>query len=192
MWLLPHLAAAAFEHPITRDDERFWSGLLDEGVRRLVLDDRLRVRRRRRGPTAVWGEGFPAHGVGLRSGSGSEIGIATHDGDLVGTVDEGRAHLQVHPGAVYLHQGRRYRVDDLDLTAKQALVTDDGTGELTQPRTDTDIRILDVEERQAVGHACLALASLEVTRQVTGFRRTDGRTGEVLGHEELDLPATLW
>ena len=31
---------------------------------------------------------------------------------------------------------------------------------------------------------------MEVTRQVTGYRRTDGRTGEVLGHEELDLPAT--
>jgi len=190
--LVPHLAAAAFELPLTRDDERFWPGLLDEGVRRLVLDDRLRVRSRRRGPVAVWsGRGFPAHGVGLRSGSGSEVRIATaEDGDAVGTVDDARAHLQVHPGAVYLHQGRRYRVDELDLAARQALVSDDHTGEMTQARTDTDIRILDVEERKVVGRACLSLASVEVTRQVTGYRRTDGRTGEVLGHEELDLPAT--
>ena len=190
--LLPHLAAAAFEHPITLDDERFWPGLLDDGVRRLVLDDRLRVRRRRRGPTAVWsGRGFPAHGVGLRSGSGSEVRIAAaHDGELVGTVDEARAHLQVHPGAVYLHQGRRYRVHDLDLTAKQALVADDDTGELTQPRTATDIRLIDVEERRTVGRAGLSLATLEVNRQVIGYRRRDGRTGEVIGHEELDLPPT--
>jgi DEAD/DEAH box helicase domain-containing protein len=73
----PHLACAAFERPLTHADERWWPGLLDDGVRDLVLDGRLKVRRRAAGgPTAVWGErGFPAHGVGLRSGAGGEIRI---------------------------------------------------------------------------------------------------------------------
>ena len=35
--LLPHLACAAYEHPLTPADERWWGDLLDDGVRRLVL-----------------------------------------------------------------------------------------------------------------------------------------------------------
>ncbi|HEX7276137.1 MAG TPA: DEAD/DEAH box helicase, partial [Acidimicrobiales bacterium] len=40
----PHLACAAYELPLTPDDEAWWGDDLDEGVRRLVLDDRLRLR----------------------------------------------------------------------------------------------------------------------------------------------------
>lgn len=40
----PHLRCAAFELPLTHADEAFWPGLLDDCVRRLVLDDELVVR----------------------------------------------------------------------------------------------------------------------------------------------------
>ncbi len=117
--LLPHLACAAYEHPLTPADERWWGDLLDDGVRRLVLDDQLRLRPRRDHAAAVWcGSGWPAHGVGLRSGFASEVRIVSRatDGDeLIGTVDLGRAPSQVHPGAVYLHQGTHWKVSELDL-----------------------------------------------------------------------------
>ncbi len=66
--LLPHLACAAYELPLTPLDDRWWPDLLDEGVRRLVLDDVLKLRppAHRRGPAAYWaGRGWPSHGVGL-------------------------------------------------------------------------------------------------------------------------------
>ena len=117
-----HLACAAFESPLTLDDEQWWDHAdLADGVRRLVTRDRLEVRRVRRGhrrpqPKAVWADrGFPSHGVGLRSGSSRELRIALADGSLVGTVDSARAPAVVHPGAMYLHQGRCYRVEALDL-----------------------------------------------------------------------------
>ena len=55
------------------DDERWWPELLDDGVRRLVLDDRLKLRPRRgpgpAEPVAFWAApGGPLDGVGLRSG----------------------------------------------------------------------------------------------------------------------------
>ena len=120
-----HLACAAYELPLSAADERWWGDDLDEGVRRLVHGDRLRIRSGARmrqvpgdGPRAVWsGRGFPSRGVGLRSGGGREVRIARADGALVGTVDEGRAPEVVHPGAVYLHQGVAWRVTDLDLDA---------------------------------------------------------------------------
>ena len=41
--------------------------------------------------------------------------IATDlDGTLIGSVDESRVFSQAHPGAVYLHQGDGYVVEELD------------------------------------------------------------------------------
>ena len=191
--LLPHLACAAYEHPLTPADERWWGDLLDDGVRRLVLDDQLRLRPRRDHAAAVWcGSGWPAHGVGLRSGVASEVRIVARatDGsdELIGTVDLGRAPSQVHPGAVYLHQGTHWKVTDLDMDARRAVVEPDDGGEWTQPRTETEVCIAEVEQQRTVGRSRLGLGSIEVRSQVTGYRRRDAKTGETLGHEELDLP----
>ena len=89
------------------DDERWWGDDLDEGVRQLVLDDRLVLRNRR----AVWsGRGAPAPGIGLRSGAADEYRIADDDGRSSAPSTEARAFEVVHPGAIYLHQGQTFRV----------------------------------------------------------------------------------
>ena len=52
----PHLRCAAHELPLTHADQRWWPGVLDDGVRRLVHADELAVRHRgrRQEPIAVW------------------------------------------------------------------------------------------------------------------------------------------
>ena len=188
-----HLACAAHEQPLGHADEQWWPGTLDEGVRALALDDRLKIRDRGRGsvrvPLAVWaGRGWPTHGVGLRSGSSDEVRIATADGTLIGTVDRGRACSLVHPGAVYLHQGQSYRVGELDLDDGAAIVEPFDGGQWTQPRTETDITILGGEARRPVGRSDLAVGSVRVVSRVVGYKRFDSFTGELLGTEELHLP----
>ncbi|MBI2710805.1 MAG: DEAD/DEAH box helicase [Actinobacteria bacterium] len=192
-----HLACAAYESPLTPDDARWWGDDLDDSVRRLVQADRLKVRRwagRAGGPPpvkAVWaGRGVPSHGVGLRSGSPREYRIATRDGSLVGTVDETRAFDLVHPGAVYLHQGRAYRVVELDIDDRTALVEPSSGDDYTVARSTTDIRLLGVDDRRAVGAATLHLGPVRVTTTVTGYQRKDVRTRAVLGAESLELPAS--
>ncbi|HEV3226644.1 MAG TPA: DEAD/DEAH box helicase [Acidimicrobiales bacterium] len=192
--LHPQLGCAAFELPLTAADERWWPELLDDGVREMVLDDRLKVRpptSRRPLPSAVWSaRGFPAHGIGLRSGSTTEYRIARDDDSLVGTVDEARAFDLVHPGAVYLHQGATYRVSALDLDDHVARVEPcDGT-EYTVARTDMSMRVLSVDHQRPVGHARLQLGAIEVASQVTGYQRKDALTGDVIGTSALDLPPT--
>lgn len=191
-----HLACAAYETPLSGTDDRWWGNDLDEGVRRLVHADRLRIRpasRMRRapgeGPRAVWAaRGFPSRGVGLRSGGGREVRIVTAEGGLVGTVDEGRAREVVHPGAVYLHQGTAWRVTRLDLDDAAAWVEPTDGSEATQARSTVHIGVLDEERSRAVGRTRLALGSVEVTSQVTGYQRRDAASGEVLGTVPLDLP----
>ena len=194
-----HLACAAFESPLTPGDEQWWDHSdLADGVRRLVVGDRLKLRvhrRRRRTEVAevkaVWAaRGYPSHDMGLRSGSSHELRIALADGTLVGTVDSGRACSIVHPGAIYLHQGRTYRVSELDLADAAAIVAPCEADEATQARSDTTISVLSDDLSRSVGRADLHLGTVEVTSQVTGYRRRNLRTGESLGLVELDLPPT--
>jgi DEAD/DEAH box helicase domain-containing protein len=190
----PHLACAAFELPLTYGDERYWPELLDDGVRELVQQDLLKIRApagRRTGPAAVWaGRGFPARGVGLRSGSSNEFQIVRADGSPVGTIDEGRAFEMVHPGAIYLHQGQAYRVADLDLHDRAAVVEPCDDDTYTMARTDTTIRIGRVDAARTVGRADLRLGEVEVTSQVVGYERRQAITKELLSREPLDLPPT--
>jgi DEAD/DEAH box helicase domain-containing protein len=193
--LLPHLACAAYELPLTPDDERWWGDDLDDAIRELVVDDQLKLRsgpRNEAGAStakAYWaGRGSPAPSIGIRTGSSVEYRIARPDGHLVGTVDEARAFEQVHPGAIYLHQGRSWKVTTLDLDDRVAYVEPSPGDELTQVRSATDIRILGVDRDARIGDVRLCLGGVEVTQQVVGYQRKDLRTGEDLGTVALDLP----
>ncbi len=186
---VPHLACAAQEQALRRDDERMWPDQLDEGVRRLVLGDRAAVRRRRGQREVVWtGRGLPAPTIGLRSSSRGEVRIVDGDGELIGTVGADRAPATVHTGAVYLHQGRPYSVTDLDLDARTAVVEPTSGDAYTRTRSDTSIRVLERDRHRAVGAAGLALGSVEVTSQVVGFQTRSVATHEVLDTTPLDLP----
>lgn len=185
----PHLACAAYETPLSHRDERWWGDELHDSVHRLVLDDRLRLRARGDRIRAFWAaRGHPSSGMGLRSGSTREIRIAFADGTLVGTVDRARACELVHPGAIYLHQGRPHRVLELDLVDGAAIVAPDDGREYTLARTDVALRILSVDRTQPLGDLELGLGSVEVVSRVTGYQRREVLTGQILGAEELDLP----
>jgi DEAD/DEAH box helicase domain-containing protein len=193
--LLPHLACAAYELPLRLDDERWWPDWLDDGVRRLVLDDQLKLRPQRHlaagEPVAVWsGRGWPAHGVGLRSGDRDEVRIAHPDGGIVGTVEHSRAHRLVHPGAVYLHQGQAFNVTELDLDDLVAYVEPADGVEYTQPRVQTDITLLDEDDQRTVGRSRLGLGPVRVRSQVVGYKRFDLYTGDLVSRADLDLPPT--
>jgi DEAD/DEAH box helicase domain-containing protein len=190
----PHLRCAAHELPLTHGDQRWWPGLLDDGVRRLVQADELAVRHRgrRQEPIAVWvGSGWPSHGVGLRSASGSPVRIVTAEGERqVGDVDRARAPEQVHAGASYLHQGQHWRVVDLDLEVGVARVEPDDGATYTVARRDTQIRLLEIDAERAVGRAGLRLGSAEVHTTVVGYQRKDAVTGALVCTEALDLPTS--
>ncbi|HEX4979771.1 MAG TPA: DEAD/DEAH box helicase [Acidimicrobiales bacterium] len=183
----PHLACAAYELPLTPDDERYWGDDLEDGVRRLVLADQLKLRE---GRVVYAGRDRPSTLVGLRSGSSGEYSIVDDEGLLIGTVDEQRAYAAIHPGAVYLHQGQHYRVGDLDIDDKVAWVDAVDPDETTQARSDTSVTILEEERTVDVGRARLSLGSVEITEHVVGYRRRSLLTGEDLGEVQLDLPPT--
>lgn len=66
-WVLDaQLRCAAHELPLTHSDARYWPGTLDDGVRRLALDDQVVIRRRRslvRVEAVYSGGGWPSRDI---------------------------------------------------------------------------------------------------------------------------------
>lgn len=193
--LSPHLACAAYELPLSWDDLRWWTDSeLHDGIRDLVLADRLRLRRRRhngrREPVAHWcGTGYPAAGIGLRSGTTREIKIIDHHSErVIGTVDESRALTSTHTGAIYLHRGQAFEVVRLDVDEGLARVVETGDTIYTQARADTTIGVCRVDRSRPIGGATLVIGEVDVTTSVTGYQRRDSFSRRILSNETLDLP----
>ncbi|MEI2697331.1 MAG: DEAD/DEAH box helicase [Microthrixaceae bacterium] len=187
----PHLGCAAHEVPLRHTDLDFWPEQLDEGVRTLVIGERAAVRRRRGGPAVVWsGRGLPAPTIGLRSASRGEYRIVDPAGRTIGTVDEARVSTTVHTGAIYLHQGRSWQVVDLDDADRVAHVEPSSGEHYTQPRSQSAIRLLEVDRTRRVGSSTLRLGSVEVTTVVTGYRLRSTVSHELLGSHAVERPPT--
>ncbi|MGI9082546.1 MAG: DEAD/DEAH box helicase [Thermoleophilaceae bacterium] len=183
---LAHLCAAAYELPLTPGDEEFFGPDWERSAGRLVKLGQLRERG---GRYLSRGDGFPAARIALRSASPDSVAIAeTEAGEIIGSVETARAHSAVHPGAIYLHMGRSYEVEQLDLEARRALVAPFGGDWYTQPKRDTDTFIERVEDTREVAGVPLSFGMVSVTEQVTAFQRKRVADHEVLDLIALDLP----
>ncbi|SOC56300.1 DEAD/DEAH box helicase [Ornithinimicrobium cerasi] len=180
----PHLAAAAAELPLTRDDVRWFGAGVPALAEQLVAGGVLRRR-----PTGwFWArEDRPSDHVQLRDAGQAVQIVDVRSGRVLGTVDEERALTTVHDGAVYVHQGQAHVVTHLDLEAGVAMVVVGDPGWSTRARTESTFTITETESATAWGAAHLCTGRVEVTTRVTGFQRLLP-SGEVLGQHPLDLP----
>lgn len=183
--LAPQLACAAAELPLTE------ACLGDFAAPRQLLDDLVADGALRRRPTGwFWtSRDRPHAGVDIRGSGGDQVAVVEGDsGRMLGTVDFGSSFTTVHPGAVYLHQGRSYVVDDLDLESGLALVHQEDPEWSTQPRTVVDISVLSTQtSAEFTEDVTVSLGEVAVTSHVVGYLRRLP-TGEVLDQIPLDLP----
>ena len=115
--------------------------------------------------------------------------VESATGRLLGTVDGGSSHFLVHAGAVYLHQGVSYVVDELDLADGCALVHAEEPDWSTHARDVTDLSVVSVRSYVDAGPVGLFLGEVDVTNQVVSYQRRRIATGEVIDTRPLDLPA---
>jgi DEAD/DEAH box helicase domain-containing protein len=183
----PHVACAARELPLPEADALTFFG--PEGAsaaERLVERGQLV---RRGGVLHGRGREWPHAKVDIRSASGAVFRIViAQTGELLGTIDEARAHGQVHPGAVYLHQGEQYVVSELDLADRVAVVDPASPDYYTQSRDLTDIGVVETLRDGMTGDAPVRFGVVRVTNQVVGFARKHVASGETLEVVPLALP----
>lgn len=183
--LAPHLRAAAAEIPLTGSDLSLFGPTAPALVADLARQGTLRDRGGRWHPA-----GRRASLAGLRGTGGRPLRIVEEaTGRLIGTMDEPSAHVFLHAGAVYPHQGDLYLVTRLDLAEAVALVQPGDPGYVTSARELTDIKVGAEHRRCDWGEAAIHFGDVQVTRQVVAFTRRTPETGQPIGEESLDLPS---
>ena len=149
----------------------------------------------RRRPGGTWvprdATRFPAGEVSLRSTARDGFTIVDlASGELLGTVDASRAFNTTHQGAVYLHGGRAYEVEALDLDARRALVRPFEGDWYTQAKRETDMHITRLDDRREWLGVTLSFGTVLVTEQVVAYQSRRLADHEVLDLVALDLPST--
>jgi DEAD/DEAH box helicase domain-containing protein len=185
--LRAHLLCAAWEMPLTNADEKYFGSALSKEKDELVARGALNERRGKWYLAASIS--YPSQDINIRSASGENYAlIDTSTGSLLETVESGIAFFQIHPGAIYLHQGETYLITKLDLAHHAAYATPTQANYYTQTKELTDLHILKTRRTKNTRHAKVFLGEVEVTTTVLGFKRKAQFTEEVLGEEGLDLP----
>jgi len=183
----PHVACAAREQPIPEGDVAAFFGPAGEAAAARLEQEGELVRRR--GTLHHRGTASPHRRVDIRSAGGHAYSIVIGEtGELLGTVDEPRAYSQVHAGAVYLHQGEQFVVEELDLVGRAAVVERADPDYYTQSRDVTDLRVVDTLEESRAGDVSAFHGTVHVTNQVVGYVAKLVATGEIFDEVPLALP----
>jgi len=211
--LAHHLACAAAEMPIEKID-RFLTSASGPAVD--LLDDLVEAGQLyRSGSRYYWaGDGSPANGLSLRTAAPDRVIIQTVDErgrpQVIGELERESAPILLYEGAVYLHEGQTYLVDQMDWEGGIARVRPTEVDFYTRPISSEKIEVLATkdERRTTSDDAVRASASsfqlprpqsgqssfqsawgdVRVTSQTTGYKIIRRTTQEVLGFGQVDLP----
>jgi DEAD/DEAH box helicase domain-containing protein len=182
----PHLLAAAYEAPLEDKDERYFGFAYGEIVKQLLESGALVES----GGRMHYARGdHPAWNISLRSADSASVLVADKEGEVIGSVEARRAPMELHPGATYLHRGRDFEVEGLNLAAHTALVRKVPNRYYTRPRVETDVEILEEsEERDLCNGAKLYWGKVRTTDIVTFYKKIQVSDSREIGVFPLDLP----
>jgi DEAD/DEAH box helicase domain-containing protein len=185
--LKDHLLCAAWERPLDAVDEEIFGG--DFVPQRDALAEESQLRERRGKWYLAPSISYPAQKINIRSSSGQDYAVVdVSTGSLMETVESSVAFFQVHPGAIYLHQGESYLITKLDLTNHVAYAEPTKANYYTETKEIHDLHVLKVRASKTVGQVNVSVGDVEVTIDVVGFKKYRQFSEEVIGEEPLDLP----
>jgi DEAD/DEAH box helicase domain-containing protein len=188
--LLNHLKSAAFELPFKEFDQ---FGNLDWNTVQPYLEilcDLSKIVQRKE--SYYWvAEDYPASEISLRNISKNAITLRLHDGNkstVIGEVDYQSASRLVHPGAVYLHDGMQYLVQNFNLKDSIAELSQFQEEYITEPIVNNSIKMESIILFNQNDKFKSTFGELHVIEKVTGFKRIDWVTQQLLGKEDLYMP----
>ena len=184
---LNHLRCALFEYPFKKG-EKFGSVDVDEFLQFLTESNEAHLS----GDKYFWmADAYPAASVSLRSASPENIVLHAEDGlapRIIGEIDLESAPWMVHPQAVYLHEGQQYFVQDLNFETRSATLIPVALDYYTEATRETSVSLLALLESAPIPGGDKSHGELQVTTQVTGFRKRQWYSGTVLEQVPLDMP----
>ncbi len=184
-----HLVCAAAEKPIALQ-EMMLDNEAGKCIKSLEKDGELLASRDR--SFYYTRARYPHKDVDLR-GTGQTYNIFEHStGEYLGEVDGVRAFKETHPGAVYLHMGETYVVQDLDLETFAVYAAKSEANYYTRPITEKYTEIVEVQATRATAAGELCLGRLKVTEHVSAYEKRLVRGQARIGLIPLDLPPLVF
>jgi len=193
--LTDHVKCACFELPFR--DEEVDSNTQDA----LEYLEEAGVVRHAAGKWHWADRSFPAEGISLRSATVDNvviIDVTNGKNAVIGEMDRPSAKEMLFNNAVYIHLGRQYMVENLDIENRKCLVREAEVNYFTDGLKKTDIKVLTEDEKweihpDSVNHdsPCsleAVLSDVLVRWQAAKFKKIRFHTHENLGYGEINLP----
>lgn len=199
--LLEHLRCAMFELPFKKGEGfgGISDELLEEYLQFMVASQDAHFSNEK----YYWmKDQYPAANISLRSASPQSVVLQSTADDgrptTIGTVDGESAAWMVHPGAIYMHEGQQYFVQEYNIENHLAQLVPVGLDYYTEALRQSEIQVTNEIERASLPSPTKrgvggeigekAYGEIQVTTQVVGFRKLRWFTLENLGEEPLDMP----
>ncbi len=181
-----HLIAAAYELPLSDEDAEVFGLEWRERAERLLVAGELRQAGAKLLPRR---NDFVASRIPLRSASAESVAVIEREsGEMLGLVEAERAFTTIHPGAIYLHLGRSYEVERLDIDQRRAVVSSFDGDWYTRPKKETEIYIERIHEQRQAAGVELNFGEVSVSEQVIAFQRVSISDQEPIDIVALELP----
>lgn len=185
-----HIECAAADLPISNDEEFLKHPEIEKAV--YEMENSGKILRSEDGELLFSALKYPQRKIALR-GTGKSMEIINHDsGEIIGSVDRHRAFHEAYPGAVYIHRGIHYLVDELDLEKNTAYAKEARVHYFTRARSNKNTEILDIYEHKIVWGTRIFFGRLKVTEIVTGYEKKLIKGQRLLGIIPLDLPPIVF
>ncbi|MDR2314459.1 MAG: DEAD/DEAH box helicase [Spirochaetaceae bacterium] len=154
---------------------------------------------------------FPAEGISLRSATTDNVvivDVTQGRNAVIGEMDRPSAKELIFKNAVYIHRGRQYLVEELDIPNRKCLVREAEVNYFTDGLVKTDIKVLSEDEvieggaRSAEAQAPVlppppvrsgsssyygVVGDVLVRSQISKFKKIRFHTHENIGYGDIDL-----
>ncbi|MEF9437383.1 MAG: DEAD/DEAH box helicase, partial [Candidatus Mariimomonas ferrooxydans] len=195
MKLKQHLQCAAAEIYLKEDDSVYPVGKTDvpasyngmnnskivtSVIKELVADKLLIAGKK--GDVWFTHDRYPQRNVNIR-GIGKVFSVFSGD-RRIGDISGSRIFKEAHPGAIYLHKGRQYRIEELDLAELKVFCTEVDVNYYTQVITHEETEIINEIEK----NNNISWGNLRTTHTVTGFWKKRLLSQEKIGRYPVELP----
>ena len=195
---LAHIRAAAAEMPLSLDDAALFPDL-GEVIPVLMNAEEVRSLA---GRFAWAGPAFPAGDYSLRNMDRTRFRLIVMDdvefvdgrrqakgtGREVTEMDESQAYHELHPGAVYMHDGELYEVLKLDLVTRTAEAVPFDGNYYTVPAGTEETRILQKFHEEEMKRTKSCFGDINVNEVISMYKKLQFHNHQNLGYVELTRP----
>ena len=199
---LAHIRAAAAEMPLSLDDVALFPDL-GEIIPVLLNAQELKSLA---GRFSWAGPAFPAGDYSLRNMDRTRYKLIVYpsmehlrnvqekrkgslfNGKEITEMDESQAFHELHPGAVYLHDGEQYEVLKLDLVSRTALAVPFYGNYYTVPSGTEDTRILQTFQKETFKRIKKCFGDINVNEVISMYKKLQFHNHQNLGHVSLTRP----